>query len=72
VGEAEGVPGADSSAIVQGTVNVYCHILVLLMVRQEQFLALGQPTYLKVVLISLFNLGFPAFRNPVLVLLKMT
>lgn len=34
MGEGEGVPGANCSAVAQGTVNIYCHILVLLLVRQ--------------------------------------
>lgn len=35
--ETEGVPGENSSAIAQGTLNIYCHVLVLLLVRQKQF-----------------------------------
>lgn len=34
VEETEGVPGENSSAIAQGTLNIYCHVLVLLLVRQ--------------------------------------
>lgn len=72
VREVESVPDANKQWYTSGTVNIYRHILVLLLVRQEQILALGQPIYLKVVLISLFNLGIPSFRNPFLVLLKKT